>query len=95
MLETIDHADERIWWMLSWVTHLDEKSQKQWVETFQTAYSRLRGFKREIEIAEENGNKGFRFKDSEEPYKESFSKDNYFKTVDYSDFNEIKEFKLY
>lgn len=95
MLETIDHADERIWWMLSWVTHLDEKSQKQWVETFQTAYSRLRGFKREIEVAEENGKKGFRFKDTDEPYKESFSKDKYYRTVDYSDFNEIKEFKLY
>ncbi|MBI0400403.1 MULTISPECIES: hypothetical protein [Cyclobacterium] len=95
MLETIDHAEERVWWMLSWVTHLDEKSQKEWVETFETAYSRLRGFKREIEIADENGKKVFRFKDIDEPHKESFSKDNYYKTVDYSDIKETKEFRLY
>lgn len=95
MLETVDHAEERIWWMLSWVTHLDEKSQEQWVDTFQTAYSRLRGYKREVQIASKDGKKGFSFKDTEEPHKESFSKENYYRTVDYSDFKEIKEFKLY
>ncbi|KUJ54814.1 hypothetical protein AR686_14605 [Chryseobacterium aquaticum subsp. greenlandense] len=95
MLETIDHAEERIWWMLSWINHLDLKSQQQWVETFQTAYSRLRGFKREIEIVNDNGKSLFRFKDIDEPYKESFSNGEYYRTVDYSDFKEIKEFKLY
>lgn len=95
MLETVDHAEERISWMLSWVKHLDEKSQKQWIESFQTAYSRLRGFKCEVEIVHENGKIGFIFNDTEVPYKESFSKDIYYRTVDYSDFNEIKEFKLY
>jgi hypothetical protein len=95
MLETIDHADERIWWMLSWVTHLDEKSQKRWVESFKTAYSRLRGYKREIEFVKVNERDGFRFKDSDEPHKESFSQESYYRTVDYSDFQEIKEFKLY
>lgn len=95
MLETIDHADERIWWMLTWVSKLDEKSQKSWIESFETTYSRLRGFKREIKIIEKDEKKVFQFNDLNEPYKESFSQDNYHRTVDYSDFKEIKEFKLY
>ena len=95
MLESIDHADERIWWMLSWVTHLEEKSRKQWIESFETAYSRLRGYKRKIEYVEKNGNYGFQFTDSKEPYTESFSKEQYMRKVDYSDIKETKEFKLY
>jgi hypothetical protein len=95
MLETIDHAEERIWWMLSWVSHLEEKSINLWLESFESAYSRLRGYKREIKIVDKNGKKVFNFIDSDEPHKESFSKDTYYRTVDYSDFLEIKEFKLY
>ncbi len=95
MLETIDHADERLWWMLSWVPHLDEKSVDQWIESFTTAYSRLHGFKKQILKEQIDNRTGFRFVETKEPYIEAFSKEHYFRNVDYSDFNETKEFKLY
>lgn len=38
---------------------------------------------------------GVAFHKSEDKHVESFSKDKYYQTVDYSDYNEIKEFKLY
>lgn len=95
MLETIDHADERIWWMLSWVPYLDEKSVNQWIQSFETAYSRLHGYKKQILKMTKDNRNGFEFVNSKEPHIESFSKEHYFRKVDYSDFTETKEFKLY
>jgi hypothetical protein len=95
MLETIDHADQRIWWMLSWVPQMDEKEQNRWIESFESAYSRLLGFRRKIIRKEINNKIGFEFIDSEEPYIERYTEEHYQKEVDYSDFNEVKEFRLY
>lgn len=94
LLETIDHADERIWWMLSWVRHHDQKSIEQWIDSFETAYSRLHGFKRRI-LFDYDEKCTFSFADSKEPYIESFSKDHYRREIDYSDFSDVKEFRLY
>ncbi|MBW7941765.1 MAG: hypothetical protein H3C64_05045 [Candidatus Kuenenia stuttgartiensis] len=95
MLETIDHAEERIWWMLSWVPHLERKERDRWAESFSTAYSRLTGFKVEIQEVLIEERIGFQFNRTDEKYVERFSKDQFVREIDYSDYSDLKEFKLY
>lgn len=94
-LEPIDHADERIWWMLSWVWRLEKGKQARWINSFETAYSRLRGYKRGIELIVENDEPTFKFNDSKEPHIESFLQERYSGEMNYSNFDNIKELKLY
>lgn len=95
MLEAIDHAEQRIWWMLSWVPQLDDKSVDSWIESFETAYSRLNGFKKKISKMTRDDRKGFEFVNSKEPYIEYYSEEHYSRAIDYSDFKQTKEFKLH
>ncbi|KOH45351.1 hypothetical protein [Sunxiuqinia dokdonensis] len=94
-LEPWEHAHERIWWLLSWVATLDESTHRHWLDIFETGYSRILGFKVELSSEEKDGKVGFRIKETNEKYVEGFSSDGYTKNVDYSDFNEIKELKLW
>ncbi|WP_367209319.1 hypothetical protein [Sphingobacterium sp. R2] len=94
-LDMTDHVDERVQWMVTWLPKVPENDAKSLCETFSTAYSRLYGKKLTVELEDINGVKGVVFKKSEEKHVESFSKDKYYQTVDYSDYKEIKEFKLY
>ncbi|MDP1843277.1 MAG: hypothetical protein Q8K64_07630 [Sediminibacterium sp.] len=95
LLEPVDHAEQRIWWMLSWVPYLDQKQRERWAETFSTAYSRLNGFT--INISEQliDGKIGFSFERTKEAYTMSYSEGGYYRTIDYSDFTDLKEFRLY
>lgn len=93
-LDPIDHADERIWWMLTWMLKVNEANRKYWIGSFETAYSRMLGMVRKIEMTEIEGKAVFSFKESDRPHIEQFIKDSYNKTIDYSDFNELKEFRL-
>lgn len=94
-LDMTDHVDERIEWMVSWVLKVAEEEHKSLCETFSTAYSRLYGKKIYVDIQDIEGSPKITFQKSEEKYIESFSKDKYYQTVDYSDYKEIKEFKLH
>lgn len=96
-LDSLDHTDERLWWMLSWVPKLQEDERKHWKDSFEIAYSRLHGYKYRIneEIDKVSGRIGYSFSISNEKHIESFSKERYHKKIDYSDIAEIKEFKLY
>jgi hypothetical protein len=94
-LEPLDHADERIWWMLSWVPNLDEKERESWKDSFGAAYSRLHGKKIEISFAPKGDKIAVVFNRTEEPHTEGYIDRTYSKQVDYSDTNEIKEFKMY
>lgn len=95
LLEPVDHAEQRIWWMLSWVPHLEPDDRKSWAETFSTAYSRLNGFT--INISEQmiDGKLGFSFERTKKAYTMSYSEEGYYRTIDYSDFTDLKEFSLY
>lgn len=94
-LDMTDHVEERMQWMATWLPQVPEEDRGSLCDTFSTAYSRLHGKKMQIEMQEIKGVLGVAFKRTEENYIESFSKDKYYQTVDYSDYNEIKEFKLY
>lgn len=94
-LEPWEHAHERIWWFLSWVGRLDEKYHRSWLDIFEIGYSRILGKKVELSINVNDDKYEFSIKELDEKYTERFSKDSYFKIVDYSDFNELKELKIY
>jgi len=94
-LEPVDHADERIWWMLTWMLKVKESNREDWLRSFQTAYSRLNGKERKIDMKDENGKAIFKIEDSNEPYIEGFLDRNYQGKIDYSDFKELKESRLY
>ena len=94
-LEPWEHAHERIWWLLSWVGRLDKKYHQGWLDIFEIGYSRILGKKVELSMEEIKGNYKFEIKESDEKYTEGFSKDSYYKTVDYSDFSELKELKIW
>ncbi len=94
-LDMTDHVDERIEWMVTWLPQVPEVDRKSLCETFSTAYSRLYGKKIEVEMRYINGVLGVAFIKSENKHIESFSKGKYHQTVDYSNYKEIKEFKLY
>jgi hypothetical protein len=94
-LEPVDHADERIWWMLSWILKVDEINHKGWLRSFETAYARLYGKAREIKMEHDNGKAIFDFTDSKDPYVERFLNGNYQGKIDYSNFKELKESRLY
>jgi hypothetical protein len=94
-LEPVDHAEQRIWWMLSWVHRLEETDQNHWIATFEVAYSRLLGNQRTIKIKTENDKGIFVFEDSENPYIESFSEERFRRKIDYSNFEDLKEFRIY
>lgn len=94
-LEPWEHAHERIWWLLSWVATLDKSTHRSWLDIFETGYSRILGYEVELESGEKDGKIGFSIKETKEKHKEGFSKDGYYKTVDYSDFKELKELELW
>lgn len=94
-LEMTDHADQRIEWMVTWLPQVPEEDRNILAESFGTAYSRLYGKKLTVSIEEIEGELGVKFTKSEEKHIESYADGKYRKTVDYSDFKEIKEFKLY
>ena len=95
LLDTVEHAEERIGWMLSWVFETQEDDWDMWIKYFEVAYSRLNGVKTRIIIQEkENGKIGFQVKCSKEPYIESYQEGGYVKKFNYSDFSNIKEFKI-
>lgn len=94
-LEPWEHAHERIWWLLSWVATLDKTTHRSWLDIFEIGYSRLLGFKVELTSGEKDGKIGFGIKETKEKHIEGFSKDSYYKSVDYSDFKELKELELW
>lgn len=94
-LDMTDHVDERIEWMVTWLPQVPEEDRKSLCNTFSTAYSRLYGKITKVEMQDNNGVLGTILQKSEDKHVESFSKDRYYQTVDYSDYKEIKEFKLY
>ncbi|WP_398456044.1 hypothetical protein AB3466_11100 [Sphingobacterium thalpophilum] len=94
-LDMTDHVDERIQWMATWLPQVPQNDAMSLCESFSTAYSRLYGKKITVQLQDIEGVVGVVFNNSEEKHVESFSKDKYFQTVDYSDYKEIKEFKLY
>lgn len=93
-LEPVDHAEQRIWWLLSWVHRLPEKEQERWIQSFETAYSRLRGFSTTIKIDKTGENAVVKFIDTKKPHIESFSEERFYREINYSDFSELKESKL-
>lgn len=94
-LEPWEHAHERIWWLLSWVASLDKSTHRSWLDIFEIGYSRILGYKVELTSGEKDGKIGFGIKETKEKHTEGFSKDSYYKTVDYSDFKEVKELELW
>ncbi len=94
-LEPWEHAHERIWWLLSWVATLDKSTHRSWLDIFEIGYSRILGFKVELTSGEKDGKVGFGIKETKEKHIEGFSKDGYHKSVDYSDFKELKELELW
>lgn len=94
-LDMTDHADQRIEWMVTWLPQVPEEDRGLLAESFGTAYSRLYGKKLIVSIEEIKGELGVKFTKSDEKHIENYADGKYRKTVDYSDFKEIKEFKLY
>lgn len=94
-LEAIDHADERLHWMLSWLPRLPEKDRDLLAESFSTAFSRIHGTKHNITFQPTDGKVTIVFSDTKEPHIEGYAQERYYRKVDYSDISETKEFKLY
>lgn len=64
-------------------------------ESFGTSYSRLHGKKQSISIHKEGDKLGIVFNRTEEVHKEGYASGKYYRSIDYPDEKEIKEFKLY
>lgn len=94
-LDAIDHAEERLTWMLTWVPSLEEKERNDWAESFSTAYSRLSGYKTEIFFVDKDSKIGYGIEKTSAPHIEGFMTEGYHKQINFSDFAEIKESKLY
>lgn len=94
-LDMVDHADERIGWMITWLPGLPEKDRNMLAESFGVSYSRLHGQKQSISFKEEGDKLVIVFNRTEEIHKEGYANGRYYRSVDYSDEKEIKEFKLY
>jgi hypothetical protein len=94
-LDVVDHAEQRIDWMVTWLPGLPEKDRKMLAESFSTAYSRLHGIKWTISYEQMGDKLGIRYIKSEDKHVESYADGKFYKTVDYSNKQEIKEFKLY
>ena len=94
-LETVDHAEQRIYWMMTWISKTPAKDHEQYLRSFMTAYSRLSGKKTILSHNLEEGKSIFTIKKTEEDHIESISDGRYYRTVDYSNPNEVKELKLY
>ncbi|SHM81110.1 ABC transporter permease [Mucilaginibacter sp. OK098] len=89
------HAKERLWWMLSWIHHLSDDKVQLIHRSFETAYSRLSGFKTTIVMSREGDQPVFDINESKEPHVEGYISGNHPGKIDYSDPKQIKEYKLY
>lgn len=94
-LEPWEHAHERIWWLLSWVGSLDEKEHQAWLDVFEIGYSRILGKKVELSTKKIDNKTTFEINILDEIYTERFSTNSYYKTIDYSNFNELKELTIW
>ncbi|MEJ2901674.1 hypothetical protein WAE58_04535 [Pedobacter panaciterrae] len=94
-LEAVDHAEERLHWMLSWLPRLPEQDRDLLARSFSTAFSRIHGSTHEISFQPTDDTPAIVFNNTKEPHIESYSQERYYRKVDYSDVSEIKEFKLY
>lgn len=94
-LDVVDHADERLHWMVTWLPGLPEKDRLLLSQSFGTAYSRLHGKKISLTFQIIEDKLGVVFNKTDELYSESYAQEGYFRKVDYSDNMEIKEFKIY
>jgi hypothetical protein len=86
-----DHAEERLTWMLSWVSQLDTSEHERWLGLFTEAFSRLSGVKTEIDMQ----GTSFEFKIGKAPHRWTISDNGITRTIDYSDVSFVKEFAIY
>lgn len=93
-----EHAMERVGWILSWTTKLDEKKRNSWVRTIQEAYSRYHGKECELSYAPDSETPDKlrpKLIITEKPFIISFLADGGSRDLDYSDETMLKEFQLY
>jgi hypothetical protein len=94
-LSPVDHARERLDWITSWVWSLDDAEWEDWLWSLSEAYSRLIGNVTTISHEKKDGKVIFQINESENPHHFTVNDNGRVRVIDYSDFNEIKEFKLY
>jgi hypothetical protein len=89
------HAEDRIGWMISWVTHYDANGRERWARTSGDALSRLRGTRTNVQFAEEGGRVKYHIVTTDQPYAIGILDDGRHAQVDYSDPTMLKDFMLY
>lgn len=94
-LSPFDHALERIEWIVSHTIRLDEDKRKEWSEMLSEAISRLNGKKSKIIYFKEENQWKCKIENSDERHTYTIDDNGRVRTIDYSDVNELKEFKLY
>lgn len=94
-LSPTDHAKERIWWILSWLHHLQEQYQKEWLESIEEAYSRINGHKTTVECHSNGDKPEYSIKVSGDPHIVTYMTGSAFREIDYSDEKQLKDLNLY
>lgn len=95
VLSPYDHALEHIEWIISWIVSLDENKRKRWENTLSEAISRLTGKTSEIIYTFNGTAPKYIIKTSDKNHIETINDNGRIRTIDYSNFNELKEFELY
>jgi hypothetical protein len=94
-LEPWQHAEERIWWIFSWLRCIPEDNREMYVGLFERAYSRLNGKEINFSIEIENDQLIVSQSSSGLPHQEQIISNRYVSLIDYSNPENIKEHKLY
>ena len=90
-----DHAFERLEWILSWTVTLDQDARERWGTSLSEALSRLRGYKTTVQYVEQNGAWKYSLDSADKPHTYTVIDNGMPRVIDYSMFDELKEFNLY
>lgn len=100
-MDPVDHAQENLWWMLTWLPKVqDEFTLKEMNNAFEEAYSRITGVIHTITFEVDSENKPiFQIQNSKKPHKvERFTTSvggiSHASVIDYSDFGMTKDHVL-
>lgn len=91
-LTPYQHAEERLRWIATWVPQADHP--RTWLSPLGTAFARLHGRERKLELDEENPT-DLRLIESDEPYTESYLASEGERTLHYSDESMLKQQALH